>query len=421
MKRALIGGAVGLTLLLAAPAQAKPGHLDQSFGNRGRVTLPSVMRGGATSTDVGGRGRIVVAGANQDEFIVERLNANGSPDRDFGGGDGIARVRIDSPRALAPWAAIADNGSVVVAGRACTADGVACHIVVTRLTRTGQLNHHFGDQGLVQLDFGRQSATEPSVAFTINAGIIIKATDCVSGNQGDCDVGVARLFPDGTLDPKFGHQGKAVTPTFFRALGSCASRFKYGAQNVDSMAVEPRGAIVVLLTCANKENPALARFKPTGHIDRSFGDNGTVFKDVGMKAAISLTTDSQKRIDVAGAGRSGFVIARFTDDGRLDRSFGKRGTATARFDRAHKGDPPAPFSVDVDSRGRIVASGALFVSRFDTVGAFARFTRDGRVNRRFGHRGKVTVGRGLRFVGSSAIDSHDRIVGAGNAVIRLLG
>ena len=272
---------------------------------------------------------------------------------------------------------------------------------------------------MVRIDFGTQFETQPAVALARHGRIIVKATDCPSGGTGQCDVGIARLRPDGGLDTKFGDRGKATSPTFWRRFGGCAGSHSDG-QNVDSMALDSRRRIVALLTCARR-NPALARFKSNGNLDRSFGKHGTVFKDLDMGAVASVATDSRNRIDVAGSRPNGFAVARFRPNGELDHSFGKKGMATARFARNPKGQS-VPYSLALDSRGRIVAGGALGSTRQPgAAGAFARFTHKGHVNRRFGQRGTVNVNLGLRLVASLAIDSRNRIVGAGNVIVRLLG
>jgi uncharacterized delta-60 repeat protein len=413
---ALATGAL-VTFVVPALAHARPGDLDRSFGSNGRVALHGLFPS-ATYTDIGRKGRIVVAGAYGDDFIVARLTHTGGLDRSFAG-DGSARISSGSPLAAAATVAISHNGGVVVAGKACTEDAVACHIAVSRLKPDGQLDRRFGQGGLVRIDFGRQFETQPAVALTRHGRIIVKAWDCPAGGTGDCQVGLARLLANGSLDITFGNHGKALTPTYWRKFGGCAGSDS-DVQNVDSMALDSRLRIVVLLTCARKKL-ALARFRPSGHRDRSLGKHGTMFKDVDMGAVTSLATDSRNRIDVAGSRSNGFAVARFQPDGKVDHSFGKKGIATARF-ASNPNGKSVPYSLALDSRGRIVAGGALGpTSRSGAAGAFARFTPEGHPNHRFGHRGTVISDRGLRFVASIAIDSRNRIVGAGNVLVRLLG
>jgi hypothetical protein len=136
------------------------------------------------------------------------------------------------------------------------------------------------------------------------------------------------------------------------------------------MALDSQGRIVVLLSCARR-NPALARFKPNGNLDRSFGNHGTVFKELDMGAVSSFATDSRDQIDVGGSKPNGFVVAQLRPNGKLAHSFGKEGMATARFARNTRGQS-VPYSLALDSRGRIVAGGALGSTRHSGAPAPSR-------------------------------------------------
>ena len=398
---------------------ASAGELDRSFGHHGRV-VPWGVRANVTSTDIGRKGRIVVAGTHRKDFMVARLRRDGKLDRSFSK-DGVASIPTDYVKAGTTAVAIAPGGAALVAGKACNHRGDICHVTVFRLRPDGELNRRFGDRGRVRIDFGRQGQTEPSVALARHGRILVKTTDCAAGGSGDCRVGVARLRADGSFDNTFGEHGKTVTPIFYRARGRCAARFRAPGDSTSTMALDSRGRIVVLLSCAKTANPALARFKPNGDLDRSFGNGGTVFKEAHMGAVTALATDARDRIDVAGSKPNGFAVVRFQPNGKRDHSFGKDGMATAGFARDPTSEP-VPFSIALDSRGRIAAGGWIsFGPDHTNAGAFARFKPNGHVNRRFGRRGTKIVDRGLNFVDSISIDSRDRIVGAGDAVVRLLG
>jgi hypothetical protein len=96
----------------------------------------------------------------------------------------------------------------------------------------------------------------------------------------------------------------------------------------------------------------------------------------------------------------------------------------ATFPRNPKG-PAVPFSIALDSHKRIVAGGSP--GQYNVTAAFARLKPNGHIDRRFGRRGTVRLKRGRSLADSLAIDSRDRIVGAGStaignfAVVRLLG
>jgi uncharacterized delta-60 repeat protein len=94
----------------------KSGALDRSFGTNGKAVIGN-DGGVATALGLGRTGRVVVVGrggAALGDFLVARLNANGRPDRSFGG-DGV--VTTDFGGVDTPWAmTLQPNGDVLAAG-----------------------------------------------------------------------------------------------------------------------------------------------------------------------------------------------------------------------------------------------------------------------------------------------------------------
>src|SRR5687767_7008122 len=92
----IVGVAVVVTLVGSAlPALGAGGKLDQTFSGDGRAT--TFPRGAtAFGLAIDAHGRILLAGYTLDgdtDFALARFRPNGSPDPDFGGGDG--RVTTD--------------------------------------------------------------------------------------------------------------------------------------------------------------------------------------------------------------------------------------------------------------------------------------------------------------------------------------
>ena len=96
----------------------------------------------------------------------------------------------------------------------------------------------------------------------------------------------------------------------------------------------------------------LARFKPNGKLDRSFGENGTVitpFTD--YDEAESIAIDSQGRIVAGGFAKRDLGLARYEPNGNLDPSFGDGGKVRTNFPGLASAD-----SIAIDSQDRIVAA-----------------------------------------------------------------
>jgi uncharacterized delta-60 repeat protein len=407
---AVSSAAAVLALSLAAFAYAHHGgRVDHTFNGTGQFVLERTFAKG-TGLDAGHRGRVVFAGSHRDEFIVARLRDRGRLDHGFGD-DGVATIPATDAEAATTSVAIDRRGGIVLAGMTCTANESSCDIDVYRLTRTGQLTRRFGDHGVVTLAFSNTFNTDPSVALAPRHRIVVEASSCPDGGvfQRQCDVGVVRLQRDGSLGRAFGDRGTSAV--FFKQKAkNCGVGFGTAFENVGAMALDSRHRIVLVESCAGEKNAALARLKPNGNLDRSFGHRGRVYKSVRMRSAIAVTTDSRDRIDVAGPNPEGFAVARFRPSGKLDSGFGEEGTAEVTFaDDPQGGD--VPFAVDVDSRGRIVAGGRLG-RRGEDIAGFARFKPNGRIDPRFGHRGTAITKR-LNHATAIAIDSRNRIVALG--------
>jgi uncharacterized delta-60 repeat protein len=114
---------------------------------------------------------------------------------------------------------------------------------------------------------------------------------------------------------------------------------------------------------------ALARYNPDGNLDTSFGSGGKVTTDFGPLFAegagdVAIQNDD-KLVAAGGTGLNGadFALARYKPDGTLDPSFGSGGKVTTDF-----GASDMAGGVAVQTDGKIVAAGSNF---FTTGGDFA--------------------------------------------------
>jgi uncharacterized delta-60 repeat protein len=138
------------------------------------------------------------------------------------------------------------------------------------------------------------------------------------------DFALARYKPDGSLDGSFGGDGKVTTD------------FSGGNDSAHSIAIDSQGRIVAAGFNGTPESDlgdfALARFNPAGNLDSSFGTDGKVTTYLGGSAgARSVGIDSQGRIVAVGHSRGDFALARYKPNGRLDSSFGGDGKVRTHF------------------------------------------------------------------------------------------
>jgi uncharacterized delta-60 repeat protein len=150
----------------------------------------------------------------------------------------------------------------------------------------------------------------------------------------------------------------------------------------------------------------LARYTPSGSLDRSFGSAGEVAAPAGAAGGIARQPDG--KLVVAGSGGSGFVLVRYTSDGLLDTTFGTRGTTQTDF-----GPMSAQAAaVAIQADGKIVAAGPLGAAAGFAV---ARYNANGSLDTTFGKNGRVTTevgGGGVAF--ALAIQPDGKIVVAGS-------
>jgi uncharacterized delta-60 repeat protein len=120
----------------------------------------------------------------------------------------------------------------------------------------------------------------------------------------------------------------------------------------------------------SKYDLALARYRPSGTLDRAFSGDGKVFTSFGRErnGARGLAIDDQGRIVASGwtfdvdNTRGAFALARYTPAGALDRTFSGDGRVTTPL-----GPTSSAGEVAIDRFGRIVVAGdrpALSVARY---------------------------------------------------------
>jgi uncharacterized delta-60 repeat protein len=183
----------------AGAAGAAPGDLDPSFDGDGKTTFGYGGSDAARAVVVQPDGKIVLVGtgdANVD-FVITRLNRDGSFDTSF---DGDGTVGIDFGGGdYAQAVALAPDGRIVVAGYTSGTFATA----VARLNTDGSLDATFdpgGADGSGKKTFSKDRANAVLVAPD---GKIILA-----GSGGpNFDFAVTRLDPDGALDTSFDGDG----------------------------------------------------------------------------------------------------------------------------------------------------------------------------------------------------------------------
>jgi uncharacterized delta-60 repeat protein len=328
-----------LLLLVPASAAADPGDADPSFGTDGRVVLVGSGAFVPRAVSIDDRDRIVVGG-----YMCE-------PDP-------------------GSWDAT------------CLTDG-SSSFRLARLTRDGGLDPEFGVNGLVTTPIGEGRSEALDVVVRGDGKIVAGG---VARSGGHDVFAVVQYLPNGGLDPGFGVGGIALTP-----VGS-------GHASINDLAAGPNGTLLAAGQAVDGRGVArmaVARFRPSGALDGSYGTSGLVLggtaaygyglglavREDGSAVAAGLAGDSPE----ASTFRFGEMAV--TAAGALDPAFDADGSAEQRLGTSSSF---ANATVPVPGGGWL-AAGAATVADGRQAMAVVRGGPGGAVDPDFGTNGSVLL------------------------------
>lgn len=317
------------------------------------------------------RRRLVVAGATAGALLLALTapaGAAGEPDPTFSG-DGRVTVDLTNDGYEGGYAAaVQPDGRVLAAGRTGGSGG---RMYVARFNADGSPDTTFSGDGVAEVDFGPGDDWGTDIALGADGTIVVAGA---AGNY--AKMALARFTSAGSLDLTFSGDGRR---TF---------NMSPGEEGADDVIVDEQGRIVVAGGAAigGTSRFALARFTPSGALDRSFGDgDGRTDTDVGPgpDSAMALVQQSDGRLVVGGrAGGGGterMALARYSEDGALDPTFSGDGKLTRNTGPGYEDGA----AVAVQDDGSILLAGEaagqrLGIFRFTATGApDATFDGDG--------------------------------------------
>ncbi len=434
MKTMLLVGVLGGICVVSIPSLAatRNGDLDPNFGDAG-LTIVDIGTGSGAWVDmaVDALGRIVLAGSTDrgpptgNDFVVARLNPDGSPDTgfDFDGQVDIVVGPDDSDDQVFSVIVQAD-GKIVVAGSAQSPTaGNQMDMAFVRLLANGALDTTFGAGGKAFIDFGLGG---PGGSFDtvrkvvqLPDGKLIGAGQTSVAGESD-DFAIVKLNIDGSRDTTFGTGGR-VTVRF-----SLSDEFR--RDQAATVGVDSAGRIVVAgLTTKTSDfdsDFAVARLLANGQLDPAFSGDGraTVAFDLAgdlSDGAYGLHIDPDDYIVLVGTAMDvggDIAVARLRPDGSLDSGFGVGGKVTVPFDL---GGLNSEFGVAVTRHGggRYFITG-LAMSATGLVAPLVQLLADGQLDPGFGVAGKAYLENpfgGNQMVFTSAVLSNHRMIIGGLA------
>lgn len=347
------------------------GTMDTTFGPNGNGTI-SIDIKGTNKFDVGRcvavqpDGKIIVAGtaglqtdnsASHAGFI--RLNSDGTLDNSFGtAGKFSFPVGNDTsnPYVFINEVQIQPDGKIVGIGRARNSS-TAYDYAIVRLNADGTLDSDFSNDGKHTVDFGGP-ADEATHLKILPDGKML-----VAGNTSE-DLGIVRLFDDGSVDNSYGTLGKLeIVPG-------------EGSYYLRGIAWQADGKIVTSGHTIGASNIQLNRWNADGTADTSFGTDGVTETDVDSgsddQASKALLIQDDGKIIVLGRITTGstsyFGVLRYTDAGILDSTFSNDGQVLTTFGTAFSFATSGMLQPD----GKLLVAG-LYGYSFNWGAAIARY------------------------------------------------
>jgi uncharacterized delta-60 repeat protein len=325
------------------------GALDTTFGTAGKVLTSIGVTGiGVRAATVQTDGRLLVGGTSDNDFVAVRLGVDGTTDTSYGG---VGKVSVDLRKG--------GTASVDVA------EGIA-------LTPTGE---------------------------AVLAGY--------RSNGVDSSYGLARITSAGKADPSFDDDGYA-TPSF--PVADANNLLAFGT------AVQSDGKIVMAGTVLQKgaatTEAVIARFKPNGAIDDTFGLGAAPSSGFFDGHTTASPNDACEAVTIAPDGK--IVAACSADDGG-QHPVALRLQANGQADTfgPQNGFSPVPLvgatahAIHVLPDGRVLMTGEtaeaqLFIVRFDKMGL---------PDTSFAPLGTIKLDIGAKIVGAhSVLDGSGRLV-----------
>ncbi len=260
-----------------------------------------------------------------------------------------------------------------------TPDGQRPGVAVVGLTPGGTLDSSYG----VFQDWQAHGSTSLNDALMYPDGRILRLTRFFNV-VGSSTVRAARLSVEGSGDSVFDSNVNIGTPPG-----------NFGTDRGSQIAVRSDGKILVLTT-ENSEY-VLYRLNPDGTRDTTFGVNGVIalnFNKISIPAesAIEMVALADGKVLLTGhvppfsfgSGSSEFFLARLTESGNWDKTFGRVGFLRVPFGTGITG---RIYRAAVQPDGNILLCGS--VTHSDTDVWMMRFRPRGRIDTSFGNNGVV--------------------------------
>jgi uncharacterized delta-60 repeat protein len=337
----------------------------------------------ASSVAIQNDGKVLVAGDAWGKPCLLRYDLTGALDNSFGT-EGKVFASFEGPQNPNKTELKIQKDGKIVMGTSYS-NGIDADFVVLRFNMDGSPDLSFGNKGQAILPIGQANDYCNSIAIQSDGKIIaVGVTTIGSNGSGNYDFAAGRFNSDGTIDPTFGNEGKAIT--------------HIGQGNVaNSVVIQPDGKIIL----AGKSNEtifsdfALVRYNQDGTLDKSFGNSGIVQTQVSgtYDFANSVGLQSDGKIIAGGTAQDGFsnynfALVRYNSDGTLDETYGTNGIAVTDRSSVDIGN-----SLSLQSDEKLILAGGTY-GELGYNFCVIRYNTDGTPDNSFGTDGLITTSFG---------------------------
>src|SRR5215472_2073856 len=326
---------------------------------------------------------------------------------------GILSIALESGWASAAGLTLQKDGTIVVGATTRVPASDKNLGVVLRLTSNGRLANP-----AVTLLVDAETIVS-GISTALDGAIMVVGYGASGSLSATRHFRLARLLPDGVLDPAFGRHGMTwanMRSSLIWWLGDAAHALALqgdGRIVVTGSAVYPLGPLAQAAYCAT------ARFNRDGRLDGSFGDDGRVLSLLPGKTScggVAVLVAPDGAISVVGnvskEGVPGAHIAvlRYLPSGAPDLRFGRDGAAELAMGAL-------AWGAALDSQGRIVVVGTEWLSLTSTRLLVVRVDRHGNVDQSFGARGTVALHEAAvsQMLQAVALQQDGKIIAVGTS------
>lgn len=221
-----------------------------------------------------------------------------------------------------------------------------------RTAEAGMLDESFADKGIAWIGFGQYTVARIESIKSVGEGTegkIYFAGWYHDNNMAMSLYLLGRLNADGSADKTFGEESDD---------GVVVGRFKGLSSTVKSLAIQPDGKILLFGSATGSEflrAPAFARYSADGKLDRSFGENGDVVHNIIVHPP--ARTARQNELQSATDSSSNPFGVEILPDGKIlafkHHTFGDWNTAVGLIIRL---DDRGSLDLDFNQIGHIVVS-----------------------------------------------------------------